>query len=222
LRKYLWLDDMPTAVLTNDVGTLQALPVHADHLNTPRAVMDLDNAMRWSWTDPSDAFGKEPAANNPLGLGAVSFNLRFAGQVYDRESGMHYNVNRDYVPGMGRYAQSDPIGLAGGINTYAYVGANPLSFSDPTGLITASNVAAPNPSNPGPQMSFAPWARQPQAESCEPASSSTLAFNDCVKERQACTSLCTRARTDPDMPNIFGSSFRACMKGCMPARCGGN
>jgi RHS repeat-associated protein len=114
--------------------TLQALPVHADHLNTPRAVMDLDNAMRWSWTDPSDAFGKEPAANDPLGLGAVTFNLRFPGQVYDSESGMHYNVNRDYVPGMGRYAQSDPIGLEGGINTYTYVAVNPLSYADPLGL----------------------------------------------------------------------------------------
>jgi RHS repeat-associated protein len=146
LREYLWLDDMPIAVLTNDVGTLQALPVHADHLNTPRAVMDLDNSMRWSWTDPSDAFGKEPAANDPLGLGAVTFNLRFPGQVYDSESGMHYNVNRDYVPGMGRYAQSDPIGLAGGINTYAYVEGNPLSATDPKGL----QGAAPSPFGPIP------------------------------------------------------------------------
>jgi RHS repeat-associated protein len=66
----------------------------------------------------------------------LRMDLRFSGQQYDVETGLHYNYFRDYEPGTGRYLQPDPIGLAGGINLYQYVGGNALRYVDPYGLYT--------------------------------------------------------------------------------------
>jgi RHS repeat-associated protein len=108
--------------------------IHTDHLGTPRLIEDQSGKTVWRW-DHLDPFGANPANEDPDGDGVkVVFNLRVPGQVFDKESGTHYNYFRDYDRSTGRYIQSDPIGLAGGINTYAYVGENPLSYADPTGL----------------------------------------------------------------------------------------
>jgi RHS repeat-associated protein len=65
--------------------------------------------------------------------------LRFPGQIYDIESNLHSNGHRDYDPRLGRYVESDPIGLEGGINTYAYAGNDPVNAIDPLGLDPKSN-----------------------------------------------------------------------------------
>src|SRR5690606_30588407 len=57
----------------------------------------------------------------------------FPGQYYDAETQLHHNYYRDYEPHTGRYLQEDPIGLAGGLNAYAYVNGMPLNYLDPLG-----------------------------------------------------------------------------------------
>jgi RHS repeat-associated protein len=109
--------------------------IFTDHLNTPRVITRAnDNQIVWRW-DQSDPFGVKPPNENPSGLGVFTYNPRFPGQLYDAETGLYYNYHRNYDPKIGSYTQSDPIGLAGGINTYAYVGGNPVNFTDPFGLV---------------------------------------------------------------------------------------
>ncbi len=128
LQETVWLYDTPIGVMRP--GSAPSV-IHTDHLGTPRLITNPANRALWRWD--FDPFGILPADSNPSGLGTLTYNLRFPGQFYDTESGMHYNYYRDYDPQLGRYIQSDPIGLRGGLNTYAYAYDNPLRFSDPTG-----------------------------------------------------------------------------------------
>ncbi len=88
----------------------------------------------WQWR--SSAFGEQAPDADPDGDGVLTtVNLRFPGQYFDGETGFYYNYFRYYDPATGRYIMSDPIGLQGGLNTYAYVGGDPIGFADPYGLI---------------------------------------------------------------------------------------
>jgi RHS repeat-associated protein len=111
----------------------QAYYIHPDHLNTPRVIENQSQQVVWRW-DNDDPFGANMANGNPSGLGAFTFNLRLPGQYFDAETAYHYNYFRDYNPEIGRYIESDPIGLKGGINTFSYVASNPLTWTDPIGL----------------------------------------------------------------------------------------
>jgi RHS repeat-associated protein len=134
VQETLWLGDTPVAILRAKTGGVDIFYIHADHLNTPRKVSrPSDNKLRWRW-DPTP-FGTGTPNENPQSLGAFSYNWRFPGQYYDAESGLNYNYFRDYDSTTGRYVESDPIGLYGGLNTYAYVGGNPLTKYDQLGLV---------------------------------------------------------------------------------------
>ncbi|MDO3527585.1 RHS repeat-associated core domain-containing protein [Ralstonia pseudosolanacearum] len=130
IEETVYLDDTPVATVKN--GT--PYYIYADQIDTPRVITDTNNLMVWRW-DQADPFGATLPDENPTSLGSFTYNLRFPGQVYDVETGKHYNANRDYDPAGGRYVQSDPIGLNGGQpSTYAYVDSNPISVIDPDGL----------------------------------------------------------------------------------------
>jgi RHS repeat-associated protein len=135
VQETVWLGDKPVATLRpNGPGGVILYYVHTDHLNTPRLVTDTANNIRWRWD--SDAFGTSAPNEDPSSLGVFQYNLRFPGQQFDAVAGLNYNYFRDYDPAVGSYVQSDPIGIRGGLNTYAYVGSNPVRAADPFGLFS--------------------------------------------------------------------------------------
>ncbi|WP_299598315.1 RHS repeat-associated core domain-containing protein [uncultured Microbulbifer sp.] len=133
---YLWLGSTPIALIKSNTGKQVIVYLHADHLNTPKAGTGKAGEINWRWE--SNAFGMS-LENPTVSLkDQVTINLRFPGQYYDQESGLHYNYFRDYDPVLGRYIQSDPIGLRGGINLHNYVKGNPVRLVDKLGLMVTA------------------------------------------------------------------------------------
>jgi RHS repeat-associated protein len=120
--------------------------IHSDHLNTPRLITNQAGQVVWRW-DNTEPFGDSAPTQS-----GVTCNLRFHGQYFDKETNLNYNFFRDYDPATGRYMESDPIGVSGGLNTYAYVMGNPLRYSDPSGLETYQ-CRRPLGGLPGPRTS---------------------------------------------------------------------
>jgi RHS repeat-associated protein len=129
-------DPLTSAVVAinviQDAGVYYIFP---DQSNTPRVITAANangsiaaNQIVWRW-DQTDPFGLTPPS-----VTTITSNLRFPGQMYDQEDNLFYNYYRNYDPTLGRYIQSDPIGLIGGLNTYLYAAGNPVAYSDPRGL----------------------------------------------------------------------------------------
>jgi RHS repeat-associated protein len=136
----VYLGDLPIAVLTPSMNFY----VLADHIGAPLVLASPDGQIAWDWRN-HDPFGNNAPRISTLLPG---YHHRFPGQIADSETGLFYNYLRDYDPQTGRYIQSDPIGLRGGENTYAYVNADPVRLKDFYGLqalpaqsgISVSNV----------------------------------------------------------------------------------
>ncbi|QQZ29728.1 RHS repeat protein [Thiothrix subterranea] len=115
----------PVAVIQN--GNIYS--IYADQIDTPRVITDASGKTVWAWD--SKPFGETLPDADPDKDGlSLHYNQRFLGQIFDAETGLHYNFHRDYNPQTGRYVQSDPIGLGGGMNSFGYVLGNPLSLID--------------------------------------------------------------------------------------------
>ncbi|WP_409319433.1 RHS repeat-associated core domain-containing protein, partial [Pseudomonas sp. KCJK9016] len=121
-------------------GPKRACPFYyqLDHLGTPQELTDYSGEIVWS--AKYSAYGKTTSVE----LATEDYldqPLRFQGQYFDAESGLHYNRHRYYDPEVGRYLTPDPVKLAGGLNQYRYV-PNPTGWVDPLGL--TSNCPPPN------------------------------------------------------------------------------
>ena len=142
VRRYIYLDIMPVSVLDygyDEKGKLnetKVYSIHTDHLGTPKAITN--DKQETVWSIEMDTFGETQSIESKDNF---QFNLRFAGQYFDQESGYHYNYHRYYNPETGRYLTSDPIELwSGDTNTYIYVNNQPWYGIDLWGLYAISQV----------------------------------------------------------------------------------
>ncbi|MEP5764318.1 MAG: RHS repeat-associated core domain-containing protein [Halieaceae bacterium] len=121
-----WADTAANQARLASAGS-QLVYFHNDHLGTPQLITDQNQQVVWQ--GDYLPFGEVEQA-----VSTIDNPIRFPGQYYDQETGLHYNYFRDYDPSLGWYVQSDPIGLTGGLNTYGYSYQNPIRFTDPFGL----------------------------------------------------------------------------------------
>ena len=227
--------------------------VHADHLNTPRLINDDSNKAVWQWpysafgdnkpvgilkatTNPAVAFTQDPTTSARLQAtnAAIVYNMRFAGQYQDTESGMFYNTHRSYLAGQGRYTQSDPIGLRGGMNVYAYAEGAPTMFTDPLGLRTevivwngvgagSSAFGHVSTNINGQNFSWAPggWDKTYSTADAYNARQSTFRGGkgftfDLTTQEEVELAQCLRARTGGY--NAVTNNCAAPPQGCLPGR----
>jgi RHS repeat-associated protein len=127
--EYVYIENQPLAMLQG--GAIYYY--HTDQLGTPQILTDHVQEIVWR-------ANYTPFGNTIISANVVDNSLRFPGQYFDAETGLHYNRFRDYDPAVGRYTESDPIGVVGGVNTYAYVEGNPIRLKDPFGLFTLDGV----------------------------------------------------------------------------------
>jgi RHS repeat-associated protein len=145
LVTYAWRDATPVSLIVHTgsgvTAAARVLYLEVDHLGSPIAARNQAGRLLWKWE--SDALGSTAPNEDPDADGQkTTINLRFPGQYFDAESALHYNWNRYYDPKLGRYISSDPIGVAGGSNTYGYGYQNSLKNTDPRGLAVPVAVAA--------------------------------------------------------------------------------
>lgn len=115
---------------------------HLDHLGTPQEITDDNGDIVWQAQYKAygqlAGFADKPRISNPL---------RFQGQYFDSETGLHYNRHRYYDPSVGRFIHQDPVGLLGGTNNYRYA-PNPVGWVDPFGLTCKEIKPNKDPSIP--------------------------------------------------------------------------
>jgi RHS repeat-associated protein len=144
VRDYAWIEEEPVGTVDSGPQPTQFAWVHTDRLGTPLAVTSSPAAGNAAtiWRASYEPFGLATVNEDADGDSQLyAMHLRFPGQRWDAGSGGHYNFFRDYDPSIGRYTRTDPVGLRGGLSTYAYADLNPVERIDPTGLEAARIIS---------------------------------------------------------------------------------
>ena len=128
-------NNLPLAVIADVDTTPATYYVVADHLNRPTEMFDQIKSQVWQ------AVWLPYGAPHSI-TGSLTQNLRFPGQFFQIESGLHYNWHRHYDPTLGRYTQGDPLGFVDGPSVYAYAKNNPVMYTDPDGRFVPLIVGA--------------------------------------------------------------------------------
>ncbi len=183
LRECIWLENEPLALREYELRPGLYLYIN-DHLGTPQQLVTADGTVVWQ------------AAYLPFGeaqvrVGTVTNNLRFPGQYFDAETGLHYNWNRYYDPETGRYISADPIGLTGGMNLYAYVEGDPINAIDPQGLavgvddiliwgpLIVIGGAAAQQAIENSDSGSTDWSSDNTGDECKSSCRNTFGYEDC-------------------------------------------
>jgi RHS repeat-associated protein len=158
VEETVYLGDLPVVVLDGrdsdrDDRRSYIFYIASDQLGAPHIITNAQGHEIWSWQHGPFGTGTPRITIEQADL--LYYDHRFPGQMFDEETGLHQNGFRDYDPALGRYIESDPMGLAAGVNTYGYVGGNPVTGIDPFGLLgindqmpssMPSSIPCPSPS----------------------------------------------------------------------------
>ena len=156
------MGDIPVATLRPSGSSIVIYYVHTDHLNSVLKVSQpSSNKLAYRWDPDAWGAGNLLPNQNPSGLGTFVYNITLPGMYLDAETKLFQNYFRDYSPFFGKYGEADPIGLAGGINNYAYVRGNPLSLIDNLGLAAHLNLINANTSS---QIALYNWGERYQPD----------------------------------------------------------
>lgn len=133
LQQYLYLNDTPVAVL-DSTGDTELVALHTDRRGAPVAASDEDGKVIWTASYGAWGRAKVQTVSTAANDATFQIDLRLPGQWEDRATHLHYNYQRDYDPGTGRYLTPDPLGFPDGPDAYLYVGGDPINKVDPLGL----------------------------------------------------------------------------------------
>ncbi len=173
----LWNGEQRSGAVPPAFGRKEMAFYQCDHLGTPQELTDHEGVVAWSaqykaWGEAREAIseaGRRAGVRNPI---------RFQGQYFDEETGLHYNRYRYYDPNAGRFASKDPIRLLGGLNLYSFA-SNPLEWIDPLGLARAKGIT---PTNKGTRTTIAGGGLSEPAVGYSVRAGGNGASNPVVKE----------------------------------------